>query len=249
ATDFDAGIPGGLASALAASDDAVYIGGSFMNWGDVPRNSLAALDPVSGAVLDWNPSTDGWVEDIAIAGDTIYVGGRFFRAGGQTRACIAALDRLTGAATDWDPAPSFNETPDRLQVSALEVQGGAIVAAGNFSQIGGEARVNIAAVDRASGRATAWESPEPRGGYPAVRALAMAGDTIYAGGQFRQVNGRPRYLLVPLDAVTGKPAAWDAGMDGQHVDAASATPDLLVVGGLFRTAGHVPREGIAAFDL
>lgn len=249
ATDFDAGTPGGFVSALAVTGDALYIGGSFSDWGGAPRSHLAALDPQSGAVLDWNPGSDPWVTAIAVADDTVYVGGKFSQVGGQPRACIAAVDALGGAVTDWDPAPSFAETPDRLEIAALQVHGDALVAAGSFSQIGGEARVNIAAIDRASGRATAWAPPGPTGGYPVVRALALAGDTVYAGGQFRQVGGRARILLVPFDAVTGKPATWDAGMDGEHVDAASATADLLVVGGLFFKAGHIPRRGIAAFGL
>jgi hypothetical protein len=96
-------------SALAVDGATVYAGGYFTNIGGLPRNSLAALLPATGAATFWDPDPSNpnqgfsTVGVITVSGSTVYVGGSFTSIGGQPRTGIAALDAVTGAATTWNP--------------------------------------------------------------------------------------------------------------------------------------------------
>jgi trimeric autotransporter adhesin len=55
ATAWDPNHSEGLVLALAVRGSTVYIGGYFSRLGNQPRNSIAAVDATTGALLDWNP--------------------------------------------------------------------------------------------------------------------------------------------------------------------------------------------------
>jgi hypothetical protein len=63
--------------ALAARGDTVYVGGDFTMIAGGQRASLAALDGVSGALLDWAPDPDQSVHALDVSGDRLYAGGYF----------------------------------------------------------------------------------------------------------------------------------------------------------------------------
>jgi hypothetical protein len=58
--------------------------------------------------------------------------------------------------------------------------------------------------------ATAWNPNPDR----PVSALAVAGDTVYAGGSFTTVGGQARNNLAALDATTGAATAWNPNVVG-----------------------------------
>ncbi len=70
----------GQALAVAASPDGsrIYVGGEFTSVGGVPRSRIAALDPVTGAMItSFNARADGPVKSLAATASTVYVGGLF----------------------------------------------------------------------------------------------------------------------------------------------------------------------------
>ena len=77
---------------------------------------------------------------------------------------------------------------------------------GRFTRIDGKSRRNLAAVDRTSGRVTAW-NPSAKGW--SVDALAVSGSTVYAGGEFARIGGKVRRYLAALDARTGHATDWN----------------------------------------
>jgi hypothetical protein len=105
---------------------------------------------------------------------------------------IAALSAATGAATAWNPdagGASFTG------VFALAVSGSTVYVGGDFTSIGGQTRNCIAALDAATGVATAW-NPNAAG---RVLALAVSGSTVYAGGGFAHVGGETRKSFAQFD--------------------------------------------------
>ena len=77
----------------------------------------------------------------------------------------------------------------------MAISGGALFVGGTFTNIGGQTRNRIAALDAASGTATSW-NPNANG---TVRAIQPAGYGVYAGGSFTSIGGLARsYLAVPL---------------------------------------------------
>jgi hypothetical protein len=90
-------------------------------------------------------------------------------------------------------------------VSALAVSGSTVYAGGQFTGIGGQPRSNVAALDAATGLATAWNPGVggPSGG--SVSTLAVSGSTVYAGGDFSNIgrveaSGLARILPGPVSA-------------------------------------------------
>ncbi|MFN8125002.1 MAG: fibronectin type III domain-containing protein [Candidatus Nanopelagicales bacterium] len=104
--------PVGEVKTLSLADNTLYVGGSFsevtpISGPAVPRQNVAAIDPISYDVTTWDPSTDGQVTALAADGGVIYVGGIFTsigQGGGQLAVSgLAAVDEL-GTPTAWGPA-------------------------------------------------------------------------------------------------------------------------------------------------
>src|SRR6185295_12195769 len=164
----------------------VYVGGDFHQVGGVPRNHVAAIDKTTGVPTSWNPDASGndpyyhMVWAIAVDGATVYVGGDFNQIGGQPRNCIAALNSGNGLATSWNPNASGGSDPTRI--NALEIDGSTIYAGGQFSQIGGQPRSCIAALDGTTGLARTW-NPNCQN-CTGIYALKKSGPVLYVGGYF-----------------------------------------------------------------
>jgi len=238
--------------AIAVSNSTVYIGGVFTSVNGQTRNYVAALDAVTGEATAWNPNASGghhdpdfpwivytYVNALAVSGSTVYVGGVFTNIGGQPRNYIAALDATTGNATDWNPNTDGYQT----QVSALAVSGSTIYVGGYFASIGGQPRNNIAALDAATGNATAWDPNA--GSY--VHSIVLSSSTVYVGGGFWSIGGQSRHKIAALDATTGNATAWDPYAE-DTVFALAVSGSAVYIGGEFTTVGGQSRSAIAALD-
>ena len=239
--------PDGGVDTLVLSDSTMYVGGFFTSIGGQPRNHIAALDAYTGKATAWNPNASGGevpaVHTLAVSGSTVYAGGCYTRIGGQWRNNIAALDASTGNATAWNPNASGGEGPG---VYTLAVSGSIVYVGGYFSSIGGQTRQNLAALDAATGNATAW-NPNPSGDVPYVRALAVSGSIVYVGGYFSSIGGQTRQGLAALDAATGNATAWNPSPSWGILALAVSGP-LVYAGGDFTSIGGQPRNDIAALD-
>ena len=85
----------------------------------------------------------------------------------------------------WPPPGTRAQT---ARCGTLAVSGSTVYAGGDFTSIGGQTRNRIAALDAATGLATAWDPDADN----RVLALAVSGSTVYAGGQFTRIGGKPR---------------------------------------------------------
>src|SRR5207342_712278 len=97
------------------------------------------------------------------------------------RACssLAALDVTSGRATGWNPHLSRDSSIEMIVLAS-----GLVYASNGFARIGGRYRSDLAALNAATAKATRW-APNPD---EHVRALAIVGDTIYAGGAFERIG-------------------------------------------------------------
>ena len=83
---------------------------------------------------------------------------------------------------------------------ALSVKSpGLFMPGGNSTNIGGQPRNNIAALDATTGLATSWN---PNASH-VVRALVISGGIVYVGGGFITIGGQTRIFIAALDATTG----------------------------------------------
>src|SRR5262249_29890901 len=156
-----------------------------------PRNRIAAIDASTGLATAWDPNADNTVGELAVVGNTVYAGGFFNLIGGQDHLWAVAIDASTGLATSWDPALAFPWDQSLSGgVSALAVSGSTVYLGGSFNMVHTLGRSNIAALDAATGMPTAWDPKVESDLHGGVRALALDGNTLYAGGDFTSVNYR-----------------------------------------------------------
>jgi len=191
--------PGGGAlhrvRAFAFQGETIFVGGDFGLIGGSARDRMAAIDLSSGRVNEWKPTSNGSVFALAAAGDVLYAAGQFTEIGGRQRNGLAALDLRSGEATSWDPHPE-GEYDYFTWIQTLAVDGPLVRVGGYFARIGGEARNNIAAIDRATGRATPWQTTlgSQSGWVPSVSSLAIGEGKVFVSG-----SG----FLDAVDATTG----------------------------------------------
>jgi hypothetical protein len=82
-----------------------------------------------------------------------------------------------------------------------------------------------------------------------VNALATAGSTLYAGGEFGTLGQEPRSNLGAVDLRSGRVTGW-APEPLNEVHALAVSGGVLHVGGEFeRIAGLTDARGLAAFDV
>ena len=66
------------------------------------------------------------------------------------------------------------------------------------------------ALDPTNGRVTSWD---PHADFE-VRALAVSGSTVYAGGSFTSIGGQHRNRIAALDATSGLATSWNPRSNG-----------------------------------
>ncbi len=255
ATDFDPPMRGQFSpltsvSALALTDDGlVWAGGDFITEGPNERTGLAAFDAGSGALASFHrdPNGSGGVSALVASGSTVYAAGGFTQVGGLPRRNVAAFRNVPGEEGTVLPFDPDVDGP----VRALALVGDTLYLGGTFGSVNGSLaalkrdRRNLAAVDSTTGLARDWDPDADN----AVRALAVAGGTVFAGGEFGMVNrSTPRQRLAAFDVQSGTARAWDPSADAP-VRALAVHGTTVFAGGDFANVnGGAPRAGVAALD-
>lgn len=248
--------------AVALAGGRLYVASDL---GDVAER-LVAVDPRTGAMLDWSLRAEGGYDDsadqdrntlgpglhaLASDGETLYVGGFFDALGGKARTHLAALDGRTGALLPWSPriegdGNAYSPTDDasdeeipfpRAYVGALAVADGVIYAGGSFDRVDGAPRSSLAAFGLAGGTVTAW-APEDRSLGGGVEVITASDDSVaVAAGRF--LDGT-EILLFP--ATRSSKAQWARPVDSRVDGLAFARAGNLVAVGDFSRVGSTARS-------
>jgi hypothetical protein len=251
----------GSIDAMAIQCNTLYVGGSFEQIG--PRSGpLVVLSSATGRRDKHFPELTGGVlpsgtrlSDPRVRALVADGRGGFF-AGGAVPAsaeqkCSGLVHVLASGkiSQKWCPQPNG-------PVEALAQVGRVLYVGGSFSEIGGRKRSALAAVDAASGTVRPWD-PHLRfvvscdhdtcEHLTEVAALAVAGQTVYAGGLFEGAGDQHRPDAVALDRLTARPTAWAPAPSGP-VRALLAAGRVVYIGGSFSRAGGRRRSNLAAVD-
>ena len=194
----------GIVKSVLIIGDTAYAGGTFTQVqapGGSPtlaRTNLAAFDIHTGAIrTGFTASTNGRVESMATDGTQLFIGGDFTTVNNVSRVRLAALDPNTGSVNLAFSAGATSH------VYALRAKGSRLYVGGSFSTLGGVPRGRIGAVDPTTGAVDPTFNP---GADDAVHGIVTSpdGNTVYVGGDFRNIGGGARGWLAPLSATTGQ---------------------------------------------
>lgn len=220
-------------NALAISQNMLFLGGDFTCLPCQPQGKIAAIDPVSGMLLDWRPTIDFFVSDLVVHDGQVLIGGDFTTVNGQPRKRVAALSVESGELLPFSPNVHG-------WVRGLAVDGNDLFIHGDFTGVGSYARNRVAKLDLATGGLAGW-NPSITG---TVRSLIIHGDRILLAGGYSATDGSGRLGLAAVDRVTAEFLPWSPGRSGQ-VSGMALQNDELFVHGLLGTEAH-RRTGIAA---
>lgn len=216
--------------ALFVRGSRVYVGGTFsFTWNGQTYNNLAAFDLPSSShgtptvVAGFRPQPNGAVWALATNGTKIYVGGEFSTLGGAARARLGAVNADTGAVDAtfradvsgnlncgmWCQSGPPNNGNPGVHALVLSPDGGAIVAGGNFTTIGGTARSGIAAVDGITGGVSTTRFTSGISG-GTVSAIRNAFGAMFIGGSFTNYQGHANLVTTDSFGAAG-PAVFDTG--------------------------------------
>ena len=195
---------------------------------------------------------NGRVESIVMSAEAIYLGGEFTdmappgSAAWVSRPHVAAIDITSGAPLSWTP-----EVNGRVRSIDMSDDGQTLYIGGDFTEVDGERRDGLAALDATSGSLIADFAPEVDG---KVRSVLAGSDRLFVGGTLSGVNGQTHSLIAALDPSTGDPVPnWSPRIEyPTHPDianviamAVSTDGATLYVGGTFRSVDDENRNGAA----
>ena len=224
----------------------IFIGGDFTTINGQPRKYLAGLDP-AGNLLPLELELDDAIYELAVATDfnTIYFSGQFENVAGETREKIAAVN-LDGELLDWAPQLLNTGITAFVAVHQIVPKGDTIFLAGNFDQINGLPRHDVAAVDAVNANLFDWdvkaESLEITVLVPDNHGVLLASNTLSSLGSF------PVNSIAYVDILTGLPlyTVPDYGFYSSYVGALVAHDSLLWIGGGFSFLNQKKNPGIVA---
>src|SRR5262249_3319062 len=105
---FNTNVVGQQISALALSGGNLYLGGYYAFINGTARNSMGAVDAVTGAlvssfnIINSTLSPPG-IQSMFVDGSTLYFAGAFTKIGGIDRNNLAAIDLTSPTLTAWQP--------------------------------------------------------------------------------------------------------------------------------------------------
>jgi len=237
--------------ALTSSGLMLYAGGDFSKVDGVSRSRLAAFDLTSGALSDtWRPTASGSVRTLIPSADggRIYVGGTFsYLDGSNSYPYLGAVNPADGTVdASFNPGATF-------PILDLAADARGVYAGGG----GHGGHLVIWNVDGSLQRPIYQTDGD-------VQAVAVYGDSVYAGGHFDNYcvgntgSGAPficdtaltRRKLFEVSLTTGDLTSWAPKLNsplGVFTESTDPVSGDLYVGGDFTTINSQRQAHLGAF--
>ena len=219
-------------SALAVLGGDLYAGGFFTTAGGVTVNQIAKWDGSSWSAL--GSGLNDFVQTLAVSGGDLHLGGGFTTATNSGGGAVAVSRIAKWNGSGWSAlGAGLNNI-----VRALAVSGTNVYAGGDFTTATNSGGGTVAVSRIAKWNGSSWSALASGINNP-VRALAVSGADLYAGGEF---TGAVNSGGVPVTAsriAKWNGTSWSAlGSGINHtVQALAVSGTNVYAGGLFSVAG------------
>lgn len=218
----------------------LYVGGNFTTVNGLPRAGIAAVDPVSGAVLPWTAdlaiqgaAARPAVTGLAVSPGRLYMSGLFTHVGSDVRHGFAVLDAATGQAL-----------PPTLQNAAGFA--GTPVVAGTRVYVNANCHMGLSALcayDLDLVPLPGWTFP-----FSNVFLGPFAASDTAVFATYRSFDFPFNERTVRLDPATGVEVAWPAVSTTGGVDVLAVSDGRLYLGGRFSSVNSQERSHLAAVE-
>ena len=238
--------------ALASSGSSLYVCGEFTTYRGQSALLLAKLDLATGD-LDpaFTPVAELSVESMTVAGGALFIGGPFLEYGGAPAQGLAKLDLSTGALDTTFTGPTGLTTPTGTALPrAYAYSGSTLYVGGDFTHYRGTPAQRLAKVALSTGTLDTTFT-QGSGMNVSVYALAISGQSLYAGGNFWNYRGQDAQRLAKIDLSSGD---LDTGFTlatgmSNTVSALAISGTSLWAGGRFSAYRGLPASAATAVDL
>jgi trimeric autotransporter adhesin len=200
-----------------------------------PPTDLYAEPPSNPNPIPW--VAIGTVQAVAPAGNVTYIGGDFSYVGPNTGAS-AAISLTTG-----DPKTPYSRILGEVTSVVPDGKGGWYIG-GGFQNVCGVQRLGLAHILKDGSLDLTWNPGVEDG---EVRALAMGGGVLYAGGSFTRIGGESKNYIAALNLTDGHATSWDPNANS-GIWALAVSGTTVYAGGDFTSIGGQPRNYIAALE-
>jgi trimeric autotransporter adhesin len=203
---------------LAVQGGDLYAGGAFERVAGMAATNVARWDGMRWFAL--GAGIPGTVETITVTGEGVFVGGSFSEAGLVATTNVARWD-----GAHWNPLGAGLN--NRVFALAPSPQG--VFAGGYFSRSGGATVKGIGEWEGSDWVEVGGGVSDSLGG-SFVKAIAVQGASMYAGGSFTAAGSTPALNVARWDGTN-----WSALGGGLNatVHALAVTPTALYAGGNF----------------
>jgi trimeric autotransporter adhesin len=242
------GVTGGTAMvyAMVAHGSELYVGGDFSFSGGARARSISIWNRAIGQWTPLDTGVVGIVRAMAPQGDELYVGGEFTRFGNSFVTHIVKLNMVTKRLTRLgNPSQAGQNYGLYNPVYAIAVGARGVYVGGIFDRTG----TNVPVRRIALWTGTTWKALGTGVMGPRVNAIALDGETVYAGGEFTGAGDRIVNYIGMFSGGNwqGLANAPDNGVNGS-VYAIAGDGSNLYVGGDFTVAGGVRAHRIARWN-
>ncbi len=183
----------GQARSLAKSPDGsrIYVGGDFTTVNGITKSRVAALNPVTGAVLgDFTAAANARVGSIVTSSDKVYLGGYFTTLNGVPRNRVGAVTLTGSLISGFTPAVVDGE----VQAMVMSPDGTKLVLGGSFTTVNGSSSpgYGLAAVNPSTGTSLAFDANQTvrnAGTGASIISLAADATNVYGTGYVYGTGG------------------------------------------------------------
>ncbi|HEU0103389.1 MAG TPA: hypothetical protein VFR07_13815 [Mycobacteriales bacterium] len=231
--------------ALASDGRRLYVAGTFDRVGRGPAavaaNGLAAYDLETGSWAALGSGlthlgSPGEGRALLLSGSRLYVGGYFDDAGGIATGSLATVDTTTGQWSGFGAGIRAGEFVAQVESLATDPATGAIYVGGSFTSADTTAASGVVRLDGTAFTSLGEFTFFGNASTASVKALAVSGGKVYAGGEFSAAGNAAVAQWVVLDG-NGWSAPWD--QVDNVVRALAGYGEGVVVGGDFVSSGSL----------